>query len=401
MNICIVTLPKISPLNGGVENVCYNLARHIAHSAKYKVYSLYAKPDEATAELPEVTYHTLPSDYETGQLEHIDRLHQFILNEGIDILWVHTPIQKLSNLIYKASKNTGAKVVSIYHTAPTGILSEIRDRHDLYLYRCRNYKEIIPYILLLLKLPLSYLNAYRKTRNNLQNMFRNSDIVSLLSERYIDEYMRLSGINDRSKLTYVTNPLITPETFHGEFSDKKNQVLVVCRHEWKNKRLDRILTIWHKMQHSFPNWRLVILGDGPAHQEYKAQAHRLDLQRISFEGKQKPDSYYAESKIICMTSSWEGLPMVLLEAQRYGCVPIAYESFGALRDIIIPGETGYCIPPFKQGEYIQALSMLMRDGELWKTLSQNCRRHSEAFNITSVAERWIQLFQKLLLSPQK
>ena len=85
--------------------------------------------------------------------------------------------------------------------------------------------------------------------------------------------------------------------------------------------------------------------------------------------------------------------MVLIEAQRYGCVPIAYESFSALQDIIIPGKTGICVKPFQQNEYISYLSMLMEDDALLKRLAQNSIQHSTNFSIEKVATRWIQIFK--------
>lgn len=45
-----------------------------------------------------------------------------------------------------------------------------------------------------------------------------------------------------------------------------------------------------------------------------------------------------------MTSIWEGLPMTLIEAMHYGCVPIAFDSFAALYDLIDNGNNGFIIP---------------------------------------------------------
>ena len=60
--------------------------------------------------------------------------------------------------------------------------------------------------------------------------------------------------------------------------------------------------------------------------------------------------------IFCMTSNYEGFPMVLLEAMQFGCVPIAFKSFESLDDIIINHNNGYQITPFDIYEYINSLS---------------------------------------------
>lgn len=69
-------------------------------------------------------------------------------------------------------------------------------------------------------------------------------------------------------------------------------------------------------------------------------ACKLNLRNIEFKGTQPSEPYYAESSVLCMTSTYEGFPMVLIEAQQYGCVPMAFDSFEAVHDIIEDGENG-------------------------------------------------------------
>jgi len=45
-----------------------------------------------------------------------------------------------------------------------------------------------------------------------------------------------------------------------------------------------------------------------------------------------------------MTSRFEGWPMVLMEAMQMGVVPVVYNSFESLSDIVVDGENGYIIP---------------------------------------------------------
>ncbi|RGN76255.1 glycosyltransferase [Segatella copri] len=79
---------------------------------------------------------------------------------------------------------------------------------------------------------------------------------------------------------------------------------------------------------------------------------------LTFEGFQSPIEYYKRASIICMTSSFEGFPMVLVEAMQFGCVPIAFDSFEAIRDVIIPEKTGELVKPFKIKDFVNKLSIL-------------------------------------------
>ena len=111
-----------------------------------------------------------------------------------------------------------------------------------------------------------------------------------------------------------------------------------------------------------------------------------------------PEPYYSESKIICLTSGWEGLPMVLIEAQRHGCVPISYKSFAALPDIITDGQTGYMVPAFKKNQFISKLTRLMTNASLLEEMAKNCIIHSKRFSVETIANQWIKLFDQIIHS---
>ena len=97
-----------------------------------------------------------------------------------------------------------------------------------------------------------------------------------------------------------------------------------------------------------------------------------------------------------MTSGWEGLPMALLEAQQYGCVPIAYESFSALPDIIENGKTGFRIPAFNEQDFIEKLTYLMTHEGERERMAENCIQHANKFQVSDIVNRWLSIFSDLL-----
>ena len=56
-----------------------------------------------------------------------------------------------------------------------------------------------------------------------------------------------------------------------------------------------------------------------------------------------------------MTSHIEGWPMTLLEAQQYGCVPIVYNTFAALSEIIENNVNGYIIGKYDEEAFFNAI----------------------------------------------
>ena len=101
-------------------------------------------------------------------------------------------------------------------------------------------------------------------------------------------------------------------------------------------------------------------------------AAKMSIKNVIFMGhSNKVSEYYNKSKIFLMTSIWEGLPMTLIEAQHYGCVPIVYDNFDALKDIIINGKTGFIITPNDRVNFVSTLRMLMERPQLLQNISNN------------------------------
>lgn len=97
-----------------------------------------------------------------------------------------------------------------------------------------------------------------------------------------------------------------------------------------------------------------------------------------------------------MTSIAEGWGMVLVEAQQYGCVPIAYRSYAALDDIITDGENGFCVKAFDQKEYVKKLRELVGDSELRHRMANSRIKSVERYNVEHIGALWIDNFERIL-----
>ena len=377
-------------MKGGVESVCYNLALEFLKMPEYQIFQLYSH-DKGTPEIPGITAKQLPSVHDAQAVREI---HDFLEVNKIDIVWNHSLNLELLSILKGAVNGLHTKIVSIYHSSPYARIAELRDRISLALYNWLRHGNFCTFIWTLLKMPLSWCRAWQRTKMFMESMASNSDYVCMLSDFYGEEYKKIIK-DDFYPVQGIHNPLPEAKIEYKE-SSKRNQILVVARHVWKNKRLDRMFRMWKLIERIFPEWQLVVLGDGPDHDAYVDLVHNLKLNRVKFEGMVDATPYYCESKIICMTSSFEGLPMVLIEAQQYGCVPVVYESFSALPDIIENGKTGYRIPPFKKKIFLKQLISLMENEKLLRQMSQNCKLHAKSFDVREIIPQWISIFNDLI-----
>lgn len=242
-------------------------------------------------------------------------------------------------------------------------------------------------------------SKYRKKElfsNSIKNIYSDSDSFVLLSDSQKNIFKTYIKLDNITKLTAINNPIncdmsITENTI----IDKKNKLLWCGRVEYGQKRLDRMIEVWKKITVEYPEWELIVIGGGST--DYFENIVKTEMiPNVYFTGFTNPEKWYSEGDILCMTSSSEGWGMVLVEAMMHGCVPIAYDSFTAIDDIILDGYNGFKIPSYKKDLFIERLKYLMEDKSLRHQLSKNGIKYIERFDKKKIAAKWIALFEKVL-----
>ena len=141
------------------------------------------------------------------------------------------------------------------------------------------------------------------------------------------------------------------------------------------------------------DWKLTIVGDGIDLTYFKRIAKRKRLNNISFEGKQENEiAYFERASIFMMTSAYEGWGLTLTEAQQMGVVPIAFESYSSLRDIIEDGRTGIVVKNRVYDDYFRKLISLMDNKEKREYMAKEAIASSHRFSQNVILDQWEALF---------
>ena len=222
-----------------------------------------------------------------------------------------------------------------------------------------------------------------------------SDVVSLLSDSMVDPFKKQIGAPDTDRVTAINNPVVTAIPDSCSIPEKEKTVVWCGRLEYGQKRTDRMLQIWKRINRLQPEWQLKILGSGDW-DYYKRLIDRHGIKNAEVVGFCNPSEYYSRAAILCMTSTTEGFPMVLVEAQSYGCVPITYNSFSSLHDIITDGVNGISVKAFDEDEYVRKLSQLMSDTDMRNRMAANGIESIHRFDAETIAGQWLDLFDNLL-----
>lgn len=234
--------------------------------------------------------------------------------------------------------------------------------------------------------------ARRRKRRDYTLLNRNYDSIVTLSPSAVTDFLELCPLGD--KLSVIAN--CTHYTPPAAIPPKKKMVLYVGRMENLSKGVDKLIRIWAKTEADFPDWELHLLGDGPDLEKNKAMAAELGLERCRFHGCCDPEPFYREAAIICLTSYYEGFGMVLLEGMQYGCIPVAFDSYPAVHDLISHMRNGLLVPAFDEKAYARSLASLMNRESLRSVLQQAAKQRAEQFSPERTEQLWQQLISQLL-----
>ena len=118
--------------------------------------------------------------------------------------------------------------------------------------------------------------------------------------------------------------------------------------------------------------------------------------RCTFHGRQDPVEYYRQASLFFMASEFEGFPMTLVEAQMMGCVPIAFDTFDSLKEVITDGTNGRIIPNNDTKGFIDATIELMSHPDKRRELIQKGLNDCLRFSQKNICECWKTFIEEIL-----
>lgn len=136
----------------------------------------------------------------------------------------------------------------------------------------------------------------------------------------------------------VYNPYVTPEMFGdepaGNAARSDAPLILAVGRLTTQKRLERLIAAFAKV--SDKKARLLILGEGEERERLETQVRQLGLQdRVQMPGfSDNVAEAYRTANLVVLTSDYEGLPAVLLEAMASNCPILTTDCFPAARAII-------------------------------------------------------------------
>lgn len=177
-------------------------------------------------------------------------------------------------------------------------------------------------------------------------LYRRLDKVVCVSAGIHSNLKHLLGLAD-SKLKLIHNPVISSDIRQAAAEggcEYDNFFICVGRLHFQ-KGYDRLLTIAAQARRSVPDLKIVVLGEGPDRDVLQSRIKELGLTAtvILHGNAVNPYKYIVRAKALLMTSRWEGLPTVLVEASELAVPIISFDCRYGPAEITDNGTCGVLI----------------------------------------------------------
>ena len=248
-----------------------------------------------------------------------------------------------------------------------------------------------------------HFSKFKRIQYGRKGIWRIADTYrNKLEERQVKQFDRFIVLTEEDKKYWgdLANIEVIPNarTFNPEHTvplDTK-RVVAIGRFTYQ-KGFERLIEAWNMICRQHPEWHLDIVGDG---EERTRLQTLIDSYEIGDSTTLCPpsndmDAVYNNASIIALSSRYEGLPMILLEAQAYGLPIVAFDCKCGPSDVVTNGVDGYLVAEGDCNALSQKLSMVMDNENLRLQMGKEARKNSCRYSEENIMSKWDRLFNQL------
>jgi len=170
------------------------------------------------------------------------------------------------------------------------------------------------------------------------------------------------------------------------------------------KGFDLLVPAFAAIADRYPDWDLVIIGQGSHRSAITEMADRSGLsRRVHLPGRAgNIQDWYDAADVFVLSSRAEGFPNALLEAMASGCAAVSFDCKAGPSDIIEHGRNGLLVPPEAGVEGLsKALAEMMGNEALRQECGRNATETRERFGLERTCALWENLFADVVAQSRR
>lgn len=224
--------------------------------------------------------------------------------------------------------------------------------------------------------------------------YREKKLINKYDEFLVLTYEDKEAWKD-NKIKVINNPL----PFNSKkISSCKNKKIISIGRLDEQKGFDILIDVWKKINEKHYDWILEVYGEGSLRKELQDKIDSSNLtDTLILKGNEKNiQSKYLESSIYVMSSRYEGMPMVLLEAMSCGLPLVSFDCPCGPKDIIKDGENGFLIKFGNIDEMVEKINYLIENEDKRIDMGKKSKELSYNYSEEKIMNQWKNLYENFL-----
>jgi glycosyltransferase involved in cell wall biosynthesis len=221
----------------------------------------------------------------------------------------------------------------------------------------------------------------------IDNLYRDIDAFLLLTQADAESFRRV-GLNNTG---FMPNPVTLQAT---RTSDLTTPTIINVGRLTGQKNQKALVEAFGLVAPEHPTWRVKIFGDGELQEPLQQQIDAAGLSdRVRLMGTTNDvETELLDSSIFALSSDFEGLPLVLVEAMTCGVPCVAFNCSPGIGEIITDGQDGLVVPNRSVTALAAGIRRLIEDTELRRSMGRAAVVGAQRFSEDHVLDLWEDLF---------
>ncbi|MFH8470009.1 glycosyltransferase family 4 protein [Streptomyces sp. NPDC017991] len=231
----------------------------------------------------------------------------------------------------------------------------------------------------------------RDVQRRIRETYSRFDAVAVLTERDREEYEQLLP---GARVVRIPNAVHSLDQIP---SDHRSKIAVAAGRLFPQKGFDLLIPAWARLVETYPDWQLRIYGSGEKKAELRAliEEHHLYNHVLLMGHTDRLDDELAKASFYVLSSRFEGLPMVMIEAMSHSLPVVAFDCPTGPSDVLTHGVDGLLVPPEDPDALAESMAKLMGDRALRADMGVAAVLTAASYGPDAVHPRWEALFSEL------
>ncbi|CAM3672693.1 glycosyltransferase family 4 protein [Acinetobacter baumannii] len=219
-------------------------------------------------------------------------------------------------------------------------------------------------------------------------------VLSKFFYKWVDQVVTLTQKDkeqfDKFHSKVIVIPNFSPFPIVSESPLNSKQIVTIGRLTDQKNYL-HLLKAWKKIYQMIPEWHLNIYGEGEYKKMLQDYIEENSLQRVILKGStSNVQEVYRQSDFFVMSSKYEGLPMVLVEAQSFGLPIVSYDCPFGPSDVIQNHKNGLLVENQNIEALADAILQLASSPDMLAQFSQNSLINAKKYQPEQILKVWIE-----------